>query len=260
MSRHQELIDEALGRTTAVKINENKLKFQELMTVYQKFCNIYAFQKCRTERNELCNYPIDTKPNIEEDNFREITTLENEENNVENDLNAADTLPHMPIVQVFIIILLFLFVQIYTDSIQDYLHKLETPSVNINENLESLYKTCQSYTEVTRNLIIHHIQRYVQYCQGSESIERLYNDFQKQQESLSFIYSDEQEMLRRFKEANDSTKSDVLKNSDLYKINSFLYQTLASLDKFNSYLTVVQLSPLLYIYIYIIKYFIQKLF
>lgn len=43
MSRHQELIDEALGRTTAVKINENKLKFQELMTVYQKFCNIYAF-------------------------------------------------------------------------------------------------------------------------------------------------------------------------------------------------------------------------
>lgn len=56
-------------------------------------------------------------------------------------------------------------------------------------------------------------------------------------------------MLRRFKEANDSTKSDVLKDSDLYKINSFLYQTLASLDKFNSYLTVVQLSPLLYIYI-----------
>lgn len=103
MSKHQELIDEALGRTTAVKINENKLKFQELMTVFHKFSYNHVLQKCRTERNELCNYPIDTKPNIEEDNFREITSLENEENDVENDLNAADTLPHMPLVQVFVI-------------------------------------------------------------------------------------------------------------------------------------------------------------
>lgn len=65
------------------------------------------------ERNELCNYPIDTKSNVEEDNFREITTLEEEEDNVENDLNAADTLPHMPTVQVYFYIIIYLIVDLH---------------------------------------------------------------------------------------------------------------------------------------------------
>lgn len=45
MSRNQELIDEALGRTTAVKINENKIKFQELMTVFLIFLLYVAFYR-----------------------------------------------------------------------------------------------------------------------------------------------------------------------------------------------------------------------
>lgn len=97
-----------------------------------------------------------------------------------------------------------------------------------------------------------HIQRFVQYCKNSESVERLFSEFQTEQKTLSEIYRDEQDILRRLNESTKTSNVEQINDVDLYKINSMLYQTIQPLDTFNSYLTVIKLSPLLYIIFLII--------
>lgn len=58
----------------------------------------------------MCNYPLDSSPNTHDDPFIEINQLEDKEKLVEEILNSADNLPHLPFVDVFFNIFRFILI------------------------------------------------------------------------------------------------------------------------------------------------------